>query len=273
MTRIVLFGDLHYPALPAGQTRLEQAKSEFFDHYLSEVFAAKADYHVSIGDLAHSGHPDEFRDVAALANRHNARFRLVLGNHDVIGIPKRDIQAIVQQPLYEHIQTADAHLVFLDTTIEHELHGWGVDQRQWEWLRDTCASLDDRPLLVFGHHPVKHTTIGSPAEHELTSVLQDISGCMSQYRGQGLYFNGHIHQKSIVQKGSWLYYQTSSVLYAPTYHVIEALDGQIAIRTVSVPLDSKQREARDMLFHELQDFHRVPGLEERVNEDITIRTK
>ncbi|MBS4198160.1 metallophosphoesterase [Bacillus sp. FJAT-49732] len=148
MMRIALLGDLHYPDVGSNNEELSVAVDHFFGQYLREFFSVEADFHVSIGDLTHLGLESEFVNVYNYIKQYNINFRAVLGNHDVLSLPKEKISSLIQQSTYDLIETQGSLLLFLDTTKEFELHGWGLDQKQWQWLEKQIDRSKEKPLFI-----------------------------------------------------------------------------------------------------------------------------
>ena len=273
MTVVALVGDLHYPELAPEQTALQQAKKEFFTPFLEWYFGLDADIHMSIGDLTHSGRRREFQDVVGLAQRFRRNFRLALGNHDVLGIPKQEILGLIGHPRYGEMEADGARILWLDTTKEGDLSGWGLDEAQWAWLQETLERPTGKPLIVFAHHPVQETTAGSPLPEDITEPSQTFHRLLTASGKTLFYFNGHIHRKSFVQKGNGYYFQTASVLFSPCAHLIQIEPGRIRLETVSFWMNEIMLRARDVLYGELPQFHRVKGLSERHSEDFVLESR
>ena len=129
MIRIALMGDLHYPHLDSDNTELIEAVHYFYQNYLNEFINIEADLHVSIGDLTHLGLESEFLSIYEHIWNRSKNFRTVLGNHDVLSLPKEKISQLIKQPRFDAIETEECLLNILDTPMEFELHGWGIRSR------------------------------------------------------------------------------------------------------------------------------------------------
>jgi len=255
MIRIALLGDLHYPKIDKKEDVLHEAAEYFYKNFLNEFLAVDADWHVSIGDLTHLGLEDEFREIYKLIESSQVKFQFALGNHDVLSLTKENILKLVKQPRYEAIETNECMLLFLDTTKELQLHGWGLDKEQWDWLEIQISRSKDKPLLIFAHHPVPNTTKDSPTDHTEFEPLQDIRPLLDRREGLLLYFNGHTHTQSIVQKGNSHFIQTGAVLCDSNYMLIELEDGEIIIYLHTID-DDQLGASRDILYKKLKDYHR-----------------
>ncbi|TNJ63351.1 hypothetical protein FE784_25875 [Paenibacillus hemerocallicola] len=271
MLKIVLIGDLHYFASTDDNAPLLNDRDSFFDNYVRTILDNGADLYISIGDLTHMGLAEEFESLQQYFDDAGATFRSVLGNHDVLSMPKSELLTVTGQPRYGAMETDEALLVFLDTTKEAELHGWGLDAEQWDWLREQIPRSMDKPILVFGHHPVPETTSGSPGGERPFMPYQDMRPLLRERGGPGFYFNGHTHTHSVVHQGQWRFIQTAAAFCRPCFRLIE-LDGhQVRIRTIDAGGDSLLRSAK-ALHDRLKGFHRPGGeIDEQTDLEIDIR--
>jgi len=255
MIRLALMGDLHFPILKGSTSKLVEARDHFFDSYLQAFFGISADMYISIGDLTHQGLAREFQHVYQYIREHQAHFRLVLGNHDTLSLPKEDILSTIGQSRYGLVEKEEALLLFLDTTKEMNLHGWGLDEEQWIWLEKQVELSEDKPMLIFAHHPVPGTTIDSPADSTEYSNYKDVRPILAQKRGIGIFFNGHTHTHSIAVKQQWYFIQTPASLCNPCFRVVEIDSKQIRILTTSLD-DIDIDHSRQILHDRLPEFHR-----------------
>ncbi|MBS4197350.1 metallophosphoesterase family protein [Lederbergia citri] len=253
MMRIALLGDLHYPSVSSDNRELATAVDHFFVNYIREYLSIEADFHVSIGDLTHLGLESEFLNVYKYIKQFNRNFRTVLGNHDVLSLPKEKIISLTRQPTYESIETEEYLFLFLDTTKEFELHGWGLDQEQWQWLEKQMDLAPQKPLLIFAHHPVPETTVFSP-KGEIES-FQDIRPFLKKRNGLVVYFNGHTHTYSYVQQNNIHFIQAGAAICEPGVLLIE-LDGiNVEVRKFEIG-NQELENSRKILYEILPDFHR-----------------
>jgi Icc protein len=257
MLRIALMGDLHYPELGGNEAHLRDAKAQFYGHYVKEFMDTQADLHISIGDLTHNGFAEEFRDVYRVVRESGVHFRQVLGNHDVLAMRKEAILAITKQPRYEALDTEHALIVLLDTTLELDLYGWGLDAEQWDWLELKMSEAGEKPVLVFAHHPVPGTTAESPEPGAEFAPYQNIRSLLDKSSGGGLFFNGHTHTHHIVTQGKWHFIQTAAALCDPCFRLIEIDTDEIRVRTIPAAHEDIMR-SRSILHEQLSGFHRPP---------------
>jgi 3',5'-cyclic-AMP phosphodiesterase len=254
MIRIALMGDLHYSIIHTDM-ELRKEADFFYSGFLQRFLDADAQWHVSIGDLTHDGQKEEFQEVYKHIRDSGRTFRQVLGNHDVLHLTNAEIGPLIEQPRYDVVHTEDMMLVFLDTTKELKLHGWGLDSIQWVWLEEQIELSGEKPLILFAHHPVPGTTKFSPDDSMRFEAFQDIRPLLNRKKGLVLYFNGHTHTHSIVSKGNHHFIQTGAVVCDPGYIVVEIDAEQVRIESVRLN-DEELSSGRKALFERLPEYHR-----------------
>jgi len=234
--RLALLGDLHYHEIDRSIPGLAEARDAFYRHVLDEFLNLDADLYVSLGDLTNFGLTSELEEVYAMLRRPDKPFVHVLGNHDLYGQTREDVLKITGQQRYHVLDTEGAMLVFLDTAKELDFDDWGgwLDFEQLAWLEDKVESSGEKPLLVFGHHPVYRTTAGSEREKGSIHPGIDMWNILNRKKGIGIYFNGHTHMDSIVQRDDWSFVQMSACLDEPGFRIVEIGNEAIRISAVDV---------------------------------------
>lgn len=255
MLRLALIGDLHYPHIERENRELFELREGFYADFLKGFMALEADMHISLGDLTHNGIMQEFEEVYQYIRTGGVSFRHVLGNHDAYSLSKENISSVLDHPLYEAVETEEALLVFLDSTRELMPHDWSgqLEAGQLEWLETQLGRSQDKPVLVFAHHPVYDTTHMSLEDKMHIDPSLDMQSILSRRNGAGLYFNGHNHTHSIVQKDSWSFIQTAASLCDPSYRIVEVDSNQIRIEVIPVEDPEILRNAQGL-------FEKLPGL-------------
>lgn len=232
--KLIVMGDLHYSAFEEGSPEVEQVHSAYYRKLIERFLEQEADYHISLGDLTNLGVERELREIYDLISPWNRRFLQVLGNHDLNDRSRAEVLAQIGQPRYHSIETDEAVLAFIDTAREQELDNWGgfVDEEQLNWLEETVIASGSKPLLVFAHHPVHLSTVGS--EVVMGSIDPDIDmwRALKHKKGIGLYFNGHTHNESIVTKENWTFVQMGACLDIPAFRIVEVGADEVAITTI-----------------------------------------
>lgn len=243
--KLLILGDLHYSATADAGQAVADAKESFYRAALERFLEMDADFHISIGDLTDNGVREEYETVARLVRNTNRRFVHVLGNHDAYRLSKTEIAALLAHPRYWAVEGKDADLLFLDTTKELDLlYGGDVDDEQLHWLEERIRLAGDKPLLLFGHHPVYHTTSGSDVPRFSIEPDSRIAGILAQKQGIGLYFNGHNHWNSIARQAQWHYVQTGAPLNILSVRCVEITADSIATRMIRMedPAFSRREE-------------------------------
>ncbi|QUL54169.1 metallophosphoesterase [Paenibacillus tritici] len=174
-----------------------------------------------IGDITNNGFPEEYEEVQRILEQHQAslpQIRYTLGNHDV-GLGHWDSRLAMYTsrmgmpgPYHDH-WISGYHFIFLGTeeglqTFCHLSGGqlqW-LDRKLGESAPDNpelggpmeldlgTVPLQDRPVFVFLHQPLKDTVAGSLESQEWYGVTQDqeLRSILSRYP-QAMLFTGHTH--------------------------------------------------------------------------------
>lgn len=274
MLRLLLIGDLHYPYVENPSAELIQAREAFYSRFLQRFLELEADWHISLGDLTNLGRPDELEYVFDHIFQSDRFFRHVLGNHDAYSLPKEQILAITGQQRYNAIETEEAYLVFLDTTKEMDHDDWGgeLDEEQLAWLEKQVALSGEKPLLLFGHHPVYQTTARSHLDKLSIHPDIDVSSILAKKKGTGFYFCGHNHVHSIVQKDQWHYIQTAACLDQPGFRLVEVDENQIKVSFISMDDESILQQA-PTIYNEMKHFTHTPDAQGKLSDREYIFTR
>ncbi|WP_052350266.1 metallophosphoesterase family protein [Paenibacillus gorillae] len=233
--RIAIIGDLHYPSELINHTKInEEARDAYYKRFMDSFLSIQADYHISLGDLTHAGEVDEFNQVLSGIEGYNVHFLHVLGNHDTYTHPKEAILRITKQQRYGVIEHPDALILLLDTARECR-DNWGgmIDEEQLAWLELQMNRKADKPLLVFGHHPLYNTTARSTETMMSLDPDVEIWPILERWAGIGFYFNGHNHIHSIIRKEQWHFIQTAAVPDVPAVRMVTVDPNEVKLDTVS----------------------------------------
>nr|WP_272914978.1 metallophosphoesterase [Paenibacillus dendrobii] len=260
-----MLGDLHYHEVDRSIPGLAEARTTFYHCVLEQFLNLDADLYISLGDLTNFGLASELQDVYALLKRQDKKFIHVLGNHDLYGQTRNEVLRMTGQQRYHVLDTDEAMLVFLDTAKEMDYKDWGgwLDFEQLEWLESMVIASKDKPLLVFGHHPVYRTTRGSEREKGSIHPSIDMWSILNQNKGIGIYFNGHTHMDSINQQQEWSFVQLSACLDQPGFRLVDI--GSEAIRISAVDVMEPEIMKNAQLLHR-QMKHFSPTADARGND-------
>lgn len=166
---------------------------------VDEISAISPDAVVAKGDLTSDGTARQYAEFEALYCRaFGDRLVVTLGNHDKPagggGVPP--------VPPVQAVRVEGATLAVLDTARQG-LPGGRVSEQQADWL-DELAARADRPVLVFGHHPVggedMRQLFGPAAGHATcldprsSTLLASVVARRPSLIG---YFAGHTHRNKL----------------------------------------------------------------------------
>ncbi|MGP7817110.1 metallophosphoesterase family protein [Niallia sp. 01092] len=257
--KIVVMGDLHYPAIDENISGLMDARANFYRVFIERFLEIDADLHVSLGDLTNFGLSLEFEGIYNLLRKKDRNFFHVLGNHDVYGQTKKEVLSITDQPRYHSITTDSAVFAFLDTAREMDFEDWGgwMDEEQLDWFQEVVWTSGTKPLIVFAHHPVYNTTKNSEIDKGSIHPSIDMWNILEQKEGIGVYVNGHTHVNSIVQKENWTFVQTSACLDEHAFRIIDINKDEIHISTIDI-LDSEVVDNAPTIYNHIKYFTHTP---------------
>ncbi len=246
--KIAVIGDLHYPTVKEEYALSQRERQDFYESFMAHFFSVPADLYVSIGDLTNFGTQDELEGIYAIIDQHQKPFVHVLGNHDVYAMPREEVLKITKQDRFHSLSTDSAVLAFLDTAQEQNYEDWGgtLDLEQQFWLADVVADSGNRPLLVFGHHPVYGTTKNSSKEKRFISPDIPMWDLLNNKQNAGLYVNGHNHFNSIAAREQWTFLQIAAVLDEQAVRVIDISEAMISIDYVPFVDPNLRQQARNI---------------------------
>ena len=196
MTKLVWLTDLHLVEpgrdWPQGVDPLARLAA-----CLEEIRRLHADAAriVISGDLVQRPHPDAYRLLRAELERMPMDYRLLVGNHDDRATLLQAFPEIarVNGFIQSADELADARLLFLDTLAADGKHHGELCPTRLRWAAERIAAADDRPLLVFLHHPPFE--IGVPALDRLWLLeADDLAGALRSRSGPTQLFCGHLHR-------------------------------------------------------------------------------
>lgn len=244
--RIAVAGDMHYPELPEENQHLKSIRNEFYLNYCRRFFSIDADLYVSIGDLTNFGTKRELKEIYHVIGQFEKPFIHVLGNHDVYGNKRETVLNITDQKRYHAISTDVCDLAFIDTTRDQNTERWDgtVDGEQLSWLSEVVEQSGTRPLLVFGHHPLKNTTAYSNQAY--SSINQDVPlwEVLQRKEGIGMYVNGHNHFYSFAERDQWIFTQLACILDHQAVRIIDIEKQKIDCKTINVSNETMKRQAQ-----------------------------
>jgi len=213
------------------------------------------------GDIADAGRKEEYEKAASILNRLKAPYLLTPGNHDHrarlrAAFPDHGYLYAEHQnaPIRYSIDAMPVRLVGLDSTRPGE-HGGGLDRDDLHWLENSLQ--DDRPALVFMHHPPFGVGIGNmDAEpfanaHEFETILNGAPHvlrlcCGHMHRAVQRGFGG---RNACIAPSTGLQLELNLTSGAPSRFMLEP--GGLALHY----LDERNWEPLEMVTH----FGLIPG--------------
>jgi predicted phosphodiesterase len=160
---------------------------------IAEMGDAEPDVVVVKGDLTAEGTEEQYQRFCSFYGpAFGDRLVCTRGNHDVHG------HATFAAEPTQRVELPGAILAVLDTTVAGRAGGT-VSAEQLEWLHDLAADAD-RPVYVFGHHPVWNPDssdrrgAGFGIGVERSTRLVEAVAAHPVIRG---YFAGHTHRNRV----------------------------------------------------------------------------
>ncbi len=161
---------------------------------VAEIKVISPDAVVAKGDLTSSGTLEQFEQfLATYGSTFGSRLAYTRGNHDNPGWPP--------PPSAQSVVLPGVTLAVLDTSRPGQVDG-AVDDEQADWL-DELGARADRPVMVFGHHPVAEEEqlrfkgrpilpagLDAPSSARLAAVV-------CRRRAIVGYFAGHTHRNKV----------------------------------------------------------------------------
>ena len=161
---------------------------------VEEISALAPDLVVAKGDLTSQGTRDEYdRFVEVYDAAFGDRLVHVRGNHE--SYHRLDVAA---WPTQERVLPG-VIVALLDTSEDGRINGH-LDTEQLDWL-DELGERADRPVLVFGHHPVWDPAV-EPRHDQTFGIVPDDTEALAEVMGRRPalvgYFAGHTHRNHVV---------------------------------------------------------------------------
>lgn len=184
------------------------------------------------------------------------RFIHVLGNHDLYMLPMNEVSPIGGQKSNHSIDTPFARLIFLNTSRDTDMENFGefVSEETIEWLGREFEFSEEKPAIVFAHHPVCDTTTLS--NYHLLCIDEDIDmwKALNKKRGKSVFICGHTHRASIRNVGEWTFVQLDAFVDHPKVSIIYVDENSIEITSKEL-LDGKYDEHRKIIEETKRDLH------------------
>lgn len=237
--RIPVFSDTHIcgkPELIGTYTACtNNSRNQRLVHALEDYanIAPGADAYAIVGDLTDHGLQSQYDEFNNILNRYlplDSKKVLTMGNHDFFAkrydptitdedLISRYLQNTGQESLYYDQWIGGYHFISLsgEKTTQDGLNSDFLSEEQYLWLEKALPykAVDDRPIFVFIHQPIKGTIYGS----DLWGSFEDgrLESILEKYP-QVILFSGHSHYllnhpRTIYQEGFTMV-NTGSVNYS-----------------------------------------------------------
>lgn len=203
MTKLVVFTDLHM--LPEGQTIIGLDPYKRLETGIAHVnaYQADADGVIVTGDLTHYGDVISYERLKTLLDQLIPPLYLAIGNHDnrenflsVFAEAETDENGFVQRAL----DFADCRALILDSLYappyEYPVsHAGLLCEKRLAWLEAELesAKADDKPVLIFMHHPPHKTGFSGMDVIKLINEDQFYE-LAHRYGNVRHIFAGHVHR-------------------------------------------------------------------------------
>lgn len=282
--KLVVFSDLHYiseyykhPDLDYNEFSEDfiERKNEFFKFAIDSIFKEDADLYISLGDLTNFGTYDEVNELYKYIDEtgKEGNFINVLGNHDLYTYSADDLTAMLMKDYDYKLDYDNVRLIFLKTALDTNYEDFGgyLDDNTIDWLKRNL-NKDDKPCLVFSHHPIYDTVRKSSKELRYIRPADKIQDIVeSKSSGKVVFFSGHTHSDSIVQKTNWTYLGLGSYLDYPKYLTVEIRNDIIDIKFKEIQLNDRLESTRRKIGEIMPYFEFTSDVRAgKENQEITI---
>lgn len=197
----------------------------------ADVFrAARVTMVVSLGDLVDSvpGRNDETRYLDAVLvtlARAGIEAHFVLGNHDVVGMTKREFleraSAVSLCPFYS-FDSGGAHFVVLDGNCHSDGRDFAPGDVRWDeswisreqitWLRDDLGEGGGPPAIVLCHENLDQRGDGRMPDPYVARNATEVRAVIERSNRVAAVFQGHYHPGHVAAQNGIHYVTLTSVL-------------------------------------------------------------
>ena len=283
--KLVLFSDFHYISDYYKHPDLEyheyskdfvKEKNEFYKFAINSIFDEEADYYISLGDLTNFGTYDENNEIYKLIDQTDKeeKFINVLGNHDLYTYSADDLMSMIVKDYNYMLDFDQVRLLFIKSALDKNYEDFGgfLDDITLNWLKKEFEK-DDKLTLMFSHHPIYDTVTKSSEEYHYIRPVEDVDKIIQgKNKGQVIFFSGHNHFDSIIEKDNWIYVGLGSFLDKPRYCVVEIDDVNLEIKSKEIDLPKKIEKTRINIGENMPYFSLIPeGVGNKEDREISIK--
>ena len=161
--------------------------------------APRPDFVVISGDLADTPTSEEYQHLLRLLRPLQHPFAGIPGNHDSREMMRAAFPdaayASRSGPLNRRVEVGQLDLVLLDSSVPHKPHG-ELDTATLDWLETTLVSAQDRPALLFLHHPPFKTGVWHMDRQNLFNA-GELAEIVRRHPRTRLIATGHVHRAAL----------------------------------------------------------------------------
>lgn len=161
------------------------------------MFIPQIDAVIVTGDIADSGHEDDYAAAIPILERLSVPWYTVPGNHD----DRTNLRSAL--PTHRHLDQCKSHiqyviddyrvrLVGLDTSVPGQPHGFLCRERL-DWLDTTLKSKPEKATFIFFHHPPFETGIRHMDVQKLSNP-DDLFAILANHPQVRHIACGHVHR-------------------------------------------------------------------------------
>jgi 3',5'-cyclic-AMP phosphodiesterase len=157
------------------------------------------DFVVISGDLVDTPTTEEYEHLKRLLTPLRLPFASVPGNHDAREMMRAAFAgsnyAHRSGPLNQRVEVTGLDLLLLDSSVPGQPHG-RLDASTLEWLDAELASTDERPALLFLHHPPFRAGIWHMDRQNLLNA-DALAAIVQRHPRIQLVATGHVHRPAL----------------------------------------------------------------------------